>query len=146
MKPACLQSGVLLMLRRCRCVLLLVSLLALAACGTSNDLQRFGPDADQQRTVVRDRIRRCLQATGGRLPTLFFIDSPDEPAVRPTPVPCRGIELQVQHAVQTQMMEDCSKATDLLADRGRWLSDQQRQWAQQQLQRCVGSDPDVFFW
>ena len=125
-----------------RCALLLVSLLPLAACGGDGSQA----DADQQRAAEQARIQRCLEATGGRMPTLFAIDSSDEPAVRPTPPPCRGIERQAQQAVYAKTMQDCTKATGLLADPALSLPEEQRQWAQQQLRRCVGSDREIFYW
>ncbi len=141
-RPACLMPAQLLRPPPFRS-LLLVSLLLLAACGMEDGSQA---ETERQRAAEQARIQRCLQATDGRLPTLFAIDSSDEPAVRPTPVPCRGIERQVQQAVYAKTMQDCTKATGLLADPAPSLSEEQRRWAQQQLRRCVGSDPNIFYW
>ena len=119
-----------------------VSFLLLAACGGD----RPEAEAERQRAAAQARIQRCLEATGGRMPTLFAIDSSDEPAIRPPPAPCRGIERQAQQAVYAKTMQDCAKATGLLSGPAPSLPEAQRRWAQQQLRRCVGSDPNIFYW
>ncbi|EAU73115.1 hypothetical protein RS9916_26429 [Synechococcus sp. RS9916] len=141
-RAACLMPFPLLISRPFRCFLLLVSLLLLAACGGDGS----EAEAERQRAAAQARIQRCLEATGGRMPTLFAIDSSDEPAIRPTPAPCRGIERQAQQAVYAKTMQDCTKATELLSDPASSQPEEQRRWAQQQLRRCVGSDPKIFYW
>ena len=140
-RAACLMPSPLLISHPFRC-LVFVSLLLLAACGGD----RPEAEAERQRAAAQARIQRCLEATDGRMPTLFAIDSSDEPAIRPTPAPCRGIERQAQQAVYAKTMQDCAKATGLLSDPAPSLPEKQRQWAQQQLRRCVGSDPNIFYW
>ena len=145
-RAACLMPFPLLISRPFRC-LVLMSLLPLAACVMGDGSQVEGEgEASRQRAAEQARIQRCLEATGGRMPILFAIDSSDELAVRPTPEPCRGIERQVQQAVYAKTMQDCAKATGLLSGPAPSLPEKQRQWAQQQLRRCVGSDPNIFYW
>ena len=104
------------------------------------------PVRKHRRRFPRPRSTPAWEATGGKLPTLYPRHPLDIPNVRPTPQACRGIELQVQTAVQTRMIKDCDRATRLLADGRPSLTDQQRRWAQVQIRRCVGGNPDIFYW
>ena len=96
--------------------------------------------------ALKAKIDRCLQQTGGRLPTLYVNDPLDLPLVRETPEACRGIELQVQEAVHQRTMTHCAEVSALLGRDQPRLSEEVRQTAERQLRHCVEGDPDIFYW
>ena len=103
--------------------------------------------ATQTRAPARKaQIDRCLEQTGGKLPTLYVNDPLDVPLVRDTPEACRGIELQVQEAVHQRTMTHCAEVTALLGRDQTRLSEEERQNAERQLRHCVEGDPDIFYW
>ena len=148
---ACLQALAITTPLRCCWWLGSTLLLLVAGCGNQPGGSGFGfwgggTAADAPAPLSKARIGACLEATGGKLPTLYPPDPLDIPVVRPTPKACHGIEQQVQDAVQAQLIQDCDRATRLLTDGGQGLPDQQRRWAEVQIRRCVGGNPDIFYW
>ena len=112
--------------------------------GTADGASGSGRDARAE--VAAAKIKRCLEATGGTLPTLYPPDPRDIPRVRDTPAACRGIERQVQDSVHRAMLEDCARATYLLGQDPATLPEAQRSWVARQIRACVGGNPDIFYW
>ncbi len=110
----------------------------------SEPQQQSASQADA--AALHSRIERCLQQTGGKLPTLYDSHPLDVPSVRDTPEACRGIELQVQEAVHQRTLKVCDEASSLLSGDPRHLSAETRQTAEGQLRRCAEGDPDIFYW
>jgi len=96
--------------------------------------------------ALKAKIDRCLQQTGGRLPTLYVNDPLDLPLVRETPEACRGIELQVQEAAHQRTLQVCEQVLAQLSRNQSRLTEEERQTAERQLSRCVDGDPDLFYW
>lgn len=103
-------------------------------------------DTPTKAAVLKAEVDRCLEQTGGKLPTLYVSDPLDVPLVRDTPDACRGIELQVQEVVHQRTMTHCAEVTALLGRDQAPLSAEKRQTAERQLRRCVEGDPDIFYW
>ena len=127
-------------------LLWLPGVLLLAGCGLRPGAHT--PHASPTAAVDQSaaRIQRCLDDTGGKLPSLYDPHPEDIPLVRAVPPSCKGIERMVQAVVHRRLLQLCTKATQVLAVGGPPLSDPQRQWAERQLRQCVGGNPDVFYW
>ena len=103
-------------------------------------------DTQAKKAALKAKIERCLEQTGGKLPTLYVNDPLDVPLVRDTPESCRGIELQVQEEVHQRTLTHCAEVTALLGRDQPPLSAEKRQTAERQLRHCVEGDPDLFYW
>ena len=99
-----------------------------------------------QAAALKAKIDRCLEQTGGKLPTLYVNDPLDLPLVRETPEACRGIERQVQEAAHQRTLQVCEQVLAQLSRDQPRLSEEDRQTAERQLSRCVDGDPDLFYW
>jgi len=102
------------------------------------------PTSDKA-AALKAKIDRCLEQTGGKLPTLYVNDPLDLPLVRETPEACRGIELQVQEAVYQRTLQACDKVLARLGRDQPRLSEDERQSAERQLRSCAQGDPDLFY-
>lgn len=96
--------------------------------------------------ALEARVDRCLEQTGGKVPTLYDNDPLDVPLVRDTPAACKGIELQVQEAVHQRTLQVCQEVSALLGPDQPPLSAEKRQEAERQLRRCAEGNPDLFYW
>ena len=129
---------------RCLGGLVLVGLALLSTgCATAT---KPTSDTQAKKAALKAKIERCLEQTGGKLPTLYVNDPLDVPLVRDTPEACRGIELQVREAVHQRTMTHCAEVTALLGRDQPPLSAEKRQTAERQLRHCVEGDPDIFYW
>jgi hypothetical protein len=129
---------------RCLGGLVLVGLALLSTgCATAT---KPTSDTQAKKAALKAKIERCLEQTGGKLPTLYVNDPLDVPLVRDTPEACRGIELQVQEAVHQRTMTHCAEVTALLGRDQPPLSAEKRQTAERQLRHCVEGHPDIFYW
>ena len=102
-------------------------------------------DTQAKKAALKAKIERCLEQTGGKLPTLYVNDPLDVPLVRDTPEACRGIELQVQEAVHQRTLQACDKVLARLGRDQPRLSEDERQSAERQLRSCAQGDPELFY-